>query len=252
MARAGAEHARTIGVDVDATLAELARIVDVPLDADDEPFEGPVPGNATDPDTLIRACWPLAVLTEGYRGGPDALRRRPEITSLLRSRRISADELMSLTPPEAGYQLATLMDSFDVLIERLHQNPGLWCVGPKFLGSVWIPADGDLVAGGMLVDLKTSARPELPLTDLYQLVSYALLDLDNKHRIGAVAYYSARFLHLGGWHLQPLLSKMAGRPMTVDWAQGEFGEMVLKATPGGHERYRESARALSRTVRVYL
>ena len=42
-----------------------------------------------------------------------------------------------------------------------------------------IKADADLIAAGLLLELKTSAKLSLGITDLLQVIGYALLDFDN-------------------------------------------------------------------------
>ena len=56
-------------------------------------------------------------------------------------------------------------------------------------------ADADLVAGGLLLDLKTSARPELQLTDIFQLAAYALMDSRDQYRLDTAGIFLARYGH---------------------------------------------------------
>lgn len=55
-----------------------------------------------------------------------------------------------------------------------------------------MPANADLITGGLLTDLKTSAKKlSLSSLDLYQVIGYALLDFDDEYQIDSVAIYSA-------------------------------------------------------------
>ena len=75
-----------------------------------------------------------------------------------------------------------------------------------------MPADGDLIAGGLLLELKTSARPELPLTGIFQLAAYALMDSRDQYRLDSVGVFLARYGYLATWPLAAFLSELAGCP----------------------------------------
>ena len=100
-----------------------------------------------------------------------------------------------------------------------------------FDGSALCAADADVIANGLLLDFKTSlgakvARPggrsdRLDLTDLYQLLSYALFDYSDTYRIRRVGIYSARFGHLVSWNLAGLLETLAGTTVSVEQARRE-------------------------------
>jgi hypothetical protein len=66
-------------------------------------------------------------------------------------------------------------------------------------------ADADLIAAGLLVDLKVTLgdkrrdgtrRLSLDKAEVYQLVGYTLLDFDDIYRIGEVGIFSARYGYL--------------------------------------------------------
>jgi hypothetical protein len=71
--------------------------------------------------------------------------------------------------PRAGFdQLAGFRGVFQtVLLPQLASRTGLWALGPTFAGSALIKADADLIAAGLLLELKTSAKKvTLPVTDV--------------------------------------------------------------------------------------
>lgn len=57
---------------------------------------------------------------------------------------------------------------------------------------------------------------------VYQLISYALLDIEDRYRIEYVALYRARFGSAQRWPLQPLLTTLAGRPVELGRIRAEF------------------------------
>jgi hypothetical protein len=77
----------------------------------------------------------------------------------------------------------------------------LWALGPTFAGSELIKADADLIAAGLLLELKTSAKLSLGITDLLQVIGYALLDFADAYRISELGIFSARYGYLATWEL---------------------------------------------------
>jgi hypothetical protein len=92
-----------------------------------------------------------------------------------------------------------------------------------------IRADSDVIAGGLLLDLKTSVRSgSVSRALVFQLVRYPLLDLDGTFGIREVATFSARYSRLTIWDLRELVSELAGRGFPVadlrrEWASGRCG-----------------------------
>src|SRR4051794_34317316 len=68
-------------------------------------------------------------------------------------------------------------------------------VAPTFAGTAEVAgADADLVAGGLLLDVKATANPaRLPTSEtVWQTAGYVLLDYDDEYRIDRVGWYLAR------------------------------------------------------------
>lgn len=156
-------------------------------------FNGPSEGTDAEPTTLYRACWALALLSEAYRGGPSVAVPGP--LGRFRGHAVSADDLLSLAPDAGLDQLAKLRQVFEVsLLPTLATRRGTWAVGPNFVGSELMNADADLIAAGLLLEVKTTAKkPSLGVTDLFQLLGYALLDYDDEFGISALGLFSARY-----------------------------------------------------------
>jgi hypothetical protein len=102
------------------------------------------------------------------------------------------------------------------LIPRLATRPGPWALGPTFSGSAMIGgADGDLIAAGLLLELKTSAKLTLAVKDLFQVVGYALLDFDDEYKLTEVGIFSAPIClpgHLGPGRPAQRVGRATGRP----------------------------------------
>lgn len=115
----------------------------------------------------------------------------------------------------------------DTLIPQLAARTGTWALGPTFTGSALIKADADLIAAGLLIDLKTSAKkPSLGVTDLLQVIGYALLDFDDEYRVDALGIFSARYAYLATWELPALLSELAGHDVDLRTVRGRFRDLL--------------------------
>jgi hypothetical protein len=193
-------------------------------------FDGPGAGNGAEPEHLARACWALALLTEVYRGGPVVAWRGP--LGRFRDRRPSVTELLAMAPPAAVDQLGRFRVVFEsVLLPALASRPGMWAIGPTFAGSALIAADADLIAGGLLAELKTTQKLSLGVTDLFQVLGYALLDFDDEFGIDAVGVFSARYAYLATWELGDLLDELAGQPAGLAAVRGQLRELLLCHAP---------------------
>jgi hypothetical protein len=164
----------------------LAALLRAPLPAHDATesstvFAGPLMPSRVDPELLSRGCWALALLTEVYR-------KRLMPGSPLRTldhRDICAEHLLTLAPNTAVVQLSQLRQlAIDALLPALYQWRGPWALGPTFDGSKIMNADADVVAAGLLLEVKTtvgrelkdgSRQAELRGETLRQLVGYLLL-----------------------------------------------------------------------------
>jgi hypothetical protein len=189
-------------------------------------FTGPLRGSDADPEHLARACWALALLTEVFRGGPMVAALGP--LGRFPDRRPSAGQLLALAPPAALSQLAAFRQMFQtVLLPKLAGRHGLWALGPTFTGSALIRADADLIAAGLLLDLKTSAKLSLGITDLFQVIGYALLDFDDEYKLDELGIFSARYAYLATWDLSALLEELAGGHVSLQATRTEFRELLF-------------------------
>lgn len=190
-------------------------------------FTGPLRGNTTDPVRLARCCWALALLAESWRGGPMAAARGP-LGRFRDHSNVCGNDLLELAPRAALDQLAGLRQVLEsVLILQLAARYGSWTLGPTFTGSQLIRADADLIAAGLLLDLKTSSkRPSLAVTGIFQVIGYALLDFDDEYHIDTVGIFSARYAYLATWPLTALIDELAGHKVNLRHIRNEFRHML--------------------------
>lgn len=130
-----------VGADLcglDEAFTDIAVSLGYMLDSAAEPvgvagFMWPVSGNTTESEELARACWALALLTEMFRN-PMAAINGP--LGAFKSRQVSGDSLLSLSPPAAFSQLAGFHTVFEAdLLPLLARHLGRWHLGPNFTGS---------------------------------------------------------------------------------------------------------------------
>ncbi|MFV0256971.1 MAG: hypothetical protein ACK5PP_00790 [Acidimicrobiales bacterium] len=176
-----------------------------------------------DPSALARASWALAITTEAYRAG---IAPGTPLYELLDAGAagFTSEALLALAPDNAIRQLSELSRLAATNL-RPHLD-GPYQLGPTFKGSTRCPADADLIADGLLLEIKTRLgtrhpstrvrRDALTLQDLYQLTAYALFDTDNQYGIDRVAVYSARYGFLISWPLNDLLNDLAGQPVDLE------------------------------------
>lgn len=215
------------------TLTELASLLAMP-----EPdrsltaasFPGPVKGNSAEPELLARACWCLALLTEAFRTGPAMAPGHVLAARFPRAAPAAAD-LLALAPSDALAQLGAFRAVFErSLLPALAERRGSWSLGPTFAGSRLIKADADLIAAGLLLELKTTSKaPALGRAEVFQTVGYALLDFDDAFALDSVALFSARYGYLAQWRLPELLEQLAGRPVQLGEIRGQFRDVLLAA-----------------------
>ena len=81
--------------------------------------------------------------------------------------------------------------------------------GPVFRG---MPADGDLLVKGLLIDFKSTSEPlRLPQSDVHQLLGYLLLDTEDDYGITSVGWYLSRTATLATWSVGDFLDRLGAR-----------------------------------------
>ena len=134
-----------------------------------------------------------------------------------------------MAPRAAIDQLSGLRHVFEtVLLPQLTIRRGSWSLGPVFTGSALLNADADLIAAGLLVDLKTNgAKPSLGIREIFQIIGYALLDFDDAYQLTEVGIFSARYAYLSTWRIGQLLNELTGSPVSLSTTRQEFHRLLL-------------------------
>lgn len=146
-----------------------------------------------------------------------------------RNRQPSVDEVLHMAPKAAVGQLSDLRHVFEaVLVTQLASRRGYWSLGPEFTSSALLKADADLIVAGLLIDLKTtSVKPSLGVQEILQVIGYALLDFDDAYQLTEVGIFSARYAYMSTWHIDQLLSELAGCPVSLPAIRQEFRRLLL-------------------------
>jgi hypothetical protein len=193
---------------------------DAMLDVGVTDFAGPLRGNDAEATQLASACWALALLTEMYRN-PVAAALGP--LTRFQDHRASDREFLGMASPAALSQIAAFREVFaSTLLPQLAKRQGRWVLGPGFSGSALIKADADLIAAGLLLDLKTESKLSLGVTTVFQVIAYALLDFEDAYQLTEVGTFSARYAYLATWDIGSLLDELAGQHVSLRSARDDF------------------------------
>ncbi|MFI7434856.1 UvrD-helicase domain-containing protein [Micromonospora haikouensis] len=176
---------------------ELVALVDAYLRGDD----------GLDGEILERLCFVAAYYEDIYRTGE--IRRYSMLTDATAT--TTLDDLLAAVPDYAiedvNRQLAIAEESFGPFLEL---PIAARVCGPTFAGSRDIGgADADYILDGLLLDCKAAIRPhQLGRDEIHQLVSYLLLDYDDRYRIDRVGLYLSRQGALVTWSVPDFLRRL--------------------------------------------
>ena len=208
------------------------------LHAGTEQFIGPTSGSLLAPELLARGCWAFSLLTENYRTG--LIPGSPLTTINLAT--ATAEQLLDLAPPAAVTELLALRANAEAnLLPALAARKGPWALGPTFAGSRLMKADADLIAAGLLLELKTnlgnkrvdgSRQASLDGATIAQLLGYVLLDSSDEFEIDEVGVYNARYAHVAIWPLRGLLDELAGRAVDLAAERAAFRALLAAGHVG--------------------
>lgn len=163
---------------------------------------------------LLRLCFVAGVVDQVYRTPPVY---RSEIPLLDVPADASLDELLAKVPEPCIDDLFAVITASRPALRSLAAAGGAAVVvAPTFLGSPDVgAAEGDLIVGQTLVELKTRGKNELQQRHLHQLVGYALLDYVNRYGINELAIVSLRHASVVRWPLQQVIAWMTGADVSV-------------------------------------
>ncbi|MCG2623034.1 hypothetical protein LVY72_14115 [Arthrobacter sp. I2-34] len=169
------------------------------------------------PLNLARASVPLAWCESIARTGPyEAL--SGELGRRIKQAKDAVDLMLSIDD-SLLVDIAVMRDAVEPLLDAWNRGieaGGDYVPNPRFLGSVAVGgADADWAVGDMLVDLKT--REEITSSwirdTLFQLLGYALLDLDDSLGIRRVGILLPRQPYFAAWTLDDLLDEDASEAL---------------------------------------
>lgn len=194
-----------------------------------------IAGRSGDQEEAARAAWALALCVNAYLAGPAWA---PLVPDLVTGGRFTADTMLKQAD---GIAVAELLALKKLAKERLITKlAGPFSLGPTFdlskLGpDQRIGAEADLIAGEMLLDIKTILAPKnkaglrpdvLKPDNVYQLLGYALLDYSNQYNIERLGIYSARYGTLTEWPLERVTSLLSGRKFDFPAARQEVWDIM--------------------------
>lgn len=200
-------------------------------------FKGPAHASEVEPELLARGCWALALLTEVFRAG---LRPGSPLPAL-DPHAVGAEDLLAIAPDAAVHVLGQLRGAAEAtLLPALSERTGPWFLGPTFDGSRIMNADADVIAAGLLLEIKTSLgrkrrdgsrQPTLDAQTVQQLVGYCLLDFSDRFELAEVGLYSARYAHMATWPLNQFLEELADRRIDLGAERAAFQEVLVAGPP---------------------
>lgn len=196
-------------------------------------------GRSDDRELAARAFWALALCVNAYRAGAAWA---PLVPDLVDGGDFAVDTMLRQADDAAVAELVALKElSEECLIPNL---TGPFSLGPTFDLSKpgptqRIAAEADLVAGGLLIDIKTTLAPKnktglrpdvLKADSVYQLLGYALLDYSNQYNIDRLAIFSARYGALTEWSLERVVSLTSGGKVDFPAARQEVWDIMQQDT----------------------
>lgn len=188
---------------------------------------------------LARYCYVLALFEAIYRAGPQI--KSPLYTPPNRT----VADLLAKASDAVVADLCALSWGFHDHCTALLARPAV--LNPTFDGSHDIGgADADLIVDGCLIDIKTTVKPRVDPSWLYQLLGYVLLDYTDRYQIRAVALYLARQQRLLRWPLDAFLANLAGSvaPPLAD-VRARFQAVLQVETAGTRKKDDQEGHAVT-------
>lgn len=182
---------------------------------------------------LARISVALALYESWYRGG---VRRDGSLFALGAAPDPAA--LTSLCPLPAAEELARLVDLARRGLASLFPASEIE-TNPVF-DAHGIPADGDLLIDGLLLDLKTVSNPRIQAEWVWQTIGYVLLD-GGRRDIESVGLYFSRHGRLLRWSVHQLLSELACREVTLGDVREDFLRVVSPVSSAHQAAERQAA-----------
>ena len=170
-------------------------------------------------ETLLnRYCVVLALFEQVFRAGPSLG------SPLFQNTITTSEDLLAIAQSQWIEDLSAQSKAFyDCFSDKIRLEHVL---NPTFAGSVNVGgADGDLIIGSSLLDVKSTINSRVEGKWLYQLIGYALLDYDNQYKLTNAGIYLTRQGRLIDWDIQSLIYSLTPNPQTLDELRRDFREL---------------------------
>ncbi|MGW6917343.1 hypothetical protein ACWGB8_26455 [Kitasatospora sp. NPDC054939] len=105
------------------------------------------------------------------------------------------------------------------------------CTGGVLFSGIDITADADLLAGGTLIEIKSTRHPRrFEQHTAWQILGYLLLDHADHHRIDTVGLYLTRTATLATWTVEDCLALLGARCRDLPRLRATFAELLANCT----------------------
>jgi hypothetical protein len=213
-----------------------AMVYGLALDVRDQPLERAQDEEEALARMLLAAAWYQVACRNlyGFTYTPlfMAAIEEPEVFTLKRLLALThqdlVDDVVAQVYEAAGGPLAFLRES---------TTPADCRGGPTFTG-VDIAADADLLVDGLLIDFKSTRRPDhLSKQTAWQLLGYLLLDIEDRHRIDTLGIYLTRSATLVSWPVDDYLALLGTRRRNLPELRGAFAELLAGCSADADPQY---------------
>ena len=172
-------------------------------------------------DELNRHCIVVALMEEVFRTGRlDGVLATSEFND--------AESLIGIAESHWVDDLRELSWEFYDRFNHLLPLPHV--LNPTFDGSGDVGgADADMIVDGVLLDIKTTVKPEISSDWIWQLLGYVLLDYSDLQSINGVGLYMARQGMLIRWDLEETIRGLCTEePRNLEKLRTRFKELVQR------------------------
>lgn len=181
------------------------------------------------PESLLRACWGLALFTEAGRVGFGFV---TPLVDLERFGDLTASGVLRILNQEFEDTMRALLSVAADGFSPLRAEPSHVALGPTFAASTLCAADADMIIDGCLWEIKTGIgdrrreRIYIEATDLYQMAGYVLFDTPDFFRIDRIGLYQARFGRVLTWSVEDYFSALASGPVDLKSLRSDLWRLL--------------------------
>jgi hypothetical protein len=161
-----------------------------------------------------------------------------------------ADDLEALSRAAATPETLADLDALSraTLTDHLHlREVQDLRIGPDFMQSPLLGgADADIIAGGVLIELKSSAQDRIVgRRELWQMLGYVLSDGWDQYKLRQCTVAALRRRRSYTWELQDLADALAGGPTApIERWRADFEELLGGLPAPRHTSWQATARGL--------